>query len=86
MVLNTESKYPNRRAYVLMLRADATPGALAGSIENLVTGRRLDRPPTSWSNPLPKISKPLRASAPRTTPERGLSFCIGLRSAKALHR
>ena len=41
MVLNAESKYPNRRAYVLKLRADATPGVLAGRIENLVTGRQL---------------------------------------------
>ena len=39
MVLNPESKYPNRRAYVLKLRADATPGVLAGRLENLVTGR-----------------------------------------------
>jgi len=38
MVLNTESKYPNRRAYVLKLRCDATPGAPAGRLENLVTG------------------------------------------------
>jgi len=42
MVLNTESKYPNRRAYVLKLRADAAPGTLAGRIENLVTGRQLE--------------------------------------------
>jgi hypothetical protein len=40
MVLNTESKYPNRRAYVLKLRADATPAALAGRLENLVSGRQ----------------------------------------------
>ena len=40
MVLNPESKYPNRRAYVLKLRGDATPGALAGRLENLVTGRQ----------------------------------------------
>jgi len=40
MTLNPESKYPNRRAYVLKLRGDATPGALAGRIENLVTGRQ----------------------------------------------
>ena len=39
MVLNPESKYPNRRAYVVKLRRDATPGALAGRLENLVTGR-----------------------------------------------
>lgn len=40
MVLNAESKYPNRRAYVLKLRGDAAPGALAGRVENLVTGRQ----------------------------------------------
>lgn len=40
MMLNPESKYPSRRAYVLKLRGDATSGALAGRIENLVTGRQ----------------------------------------------
>jgi len=40
MVLNPESKYPNRRAYVVKLRCDATPGALVGRLENLVTGRQ----------------------------------------------
>jgi hypothetical protein len=38
-VLNPESKYPNRRAYVLKLRGDTARGALAGRLENLVTGR-----------------------------------------------
>ena len=42
MVLNPESKYPSRRAYVLKLRADAIPGALAGRVENLVTGQQLE--------------------------------------------
>ena len=42
MVLNPESKYPNRRAYVLKLRRDATPDTLAGRIENLVTGHQLE--------------------------------------------
>ena len=42
MVLNAESKYPNRRAYVLKLRSDATPDAVAGRIENLVTGNQLE--------------------------------------------
>jgi len=42
MVLNPESKYPNRRAYVLKLRGDARPDAVAGRLENLVTGRQLD--------------------------------------------
>lgn len=40
MVMNPESKYPYRRAYVLNLRGDATPWALAGRIENMVTGRQ----------------------------------------------
>lgn len=40
MVLNPESKYSNRRTYVLKLRSDATPGALTGRLENLVTGRQ----------------------------------------------
>ena len=40
MPLNPESKYPNRRAYVLKLRGDATAEALAGRLENLVTGRQ----------------------------------------------
>ncbi|MDN8613652.1 hypothetical protein [Variovorax ginsengisoli] len=42
MVLNPESKFPNRRAYVLKLRSDATPEAFAGRLENLVTGRQLE--------------------------------------------
>jgi hypothetical protein len=42
MVLNSESKYPNRRTYVLKLRADATPAALAGRVENLVTGQQIE--------------------------------------------
>jgi len=42
MVLNPESKYPNRRAYVVKLRRDATPEVLAGRIENLVTGRQCE--------------------------------------------
>jgi hypothetical protein len=42
MSLNPESKYPNRRAYVLKLRRDATPEALAGRVENLVTGQQLE--------------------------------------------
>ena len=38
MPLSAESKYPNRRAYVLKVRSDATADALAGRLENLVTG------------------------------------------------
>jgi hypothetical protein len=42
MTLNAESKYPTRRAYVVKVRGDAQPDALAGRIENLVTGRQHD--------------------------------------------
>jgi len=40
VTLKPESKYPNRRAYVLKVRNDANPDALAGRLENLVTGRQ----------------------------------------------
>ena len=39
MTLNPESKDPSRRAYVVKVRSDAKPGALAGRLENLVTGQ-----------------------------------------------
>ena len=42
MTLNTEAKYPSRRAYVLKVRSDAKPGALVGRLENLVTGQQRD--------------------------------------------
>ena len=40
MTLNAESKYPTRRAYVVKVRGDAKADALAGRIENLVTGHQ----------------------------------------------
>ena len=42
MILRADSKYPNRRAYVLKLRSDATPDDLCGRLENLVTSEHLD--------------------------------------------
>jgi hypothetical protein len=42
MALQSESKFPNRLAYVLKLRGDATRDAIGGRLENLVTGRRLE--------------------------------------------
>ena len=42
MTLNTASKYPSRRAYVVKVRSDAKPGVLAGRLENLVTGYSCD--------------------------------------------
>ena len=68
MALNPESKYPNRRAFVLKLRGDATPGALAGRIENLVTGRQ--REFTSAEELLASIASDLE-SAPAGRPADG---------------
>ena len=42
MSIPPESKFPNRLAYVLKLRADATRDVIAGRLENLVTGQRLE--------------------------------------------
>ena len=41
MPLNPESKYPSRRTYVLKMRSDADRNALAGRVENVVTGRQV---------------------------------------------
>ena len=38
MTLDREPKYPTRRAFVVKVRGDARPDALAGRVENLVTG------------------------------------------------
>ena len=61
MTLNTKSKYPNRRAYVLKVRGDATPDALVGRVENLVTGQQ--REFTSGHELLESIASDLEASA-----------------------
>jgi hypothetical protein len=42
MTLKSESTYPSRRTYVVKLRNDAGPNALAGRLENLVTGGQRD--------------------------------------------
>jgi hypothetical protein len=40
MPLESESRYPARRTYVVKLRSDATCGAFAGRFENVLTGRQ----------------------------------------------
>lgn len=42
LMLKTDSKYPNRRTYVLKLAGDATADQLRGRLENLVTLEQLD--------------------------------------------
>ena len=69
MPLSAESKYPNRRAYVLKVRSDATADALAGRLENLVTGGLCEF--TSARELLDSIANDLQASVQHgTEPER----------------
>jgi hypothetical protein len=42
MILRADPTFPNRRAWVLKLRCDATPAALCGRLENLITGDHVD--------------------------------------------
>jgi hypothetical protein len=67
MSLNSTSKYPNRRAYVLKLRSDAKPGALAGRLENLVTGRQ--REFGSGTELLDSIASDLQVSSDEREPQ-----------------
>jgi hypothetical protein len=60
MSLSPESKYPSRRAFVVKLRHDARPDALAGRLENLVTGQ--SREFASGGELLESIAADLRKS------------------------
>jgi len=59
--LNPESKYPSRRAYVIKVRSDAQPDALAGRLENFATGQ--SREFTSGGELLRSIAEDLAANA-----------------------
>jgi hypothetical protein len=62
MTLKSESTYPSRRTYVLKLRSDASGDALAGRIENLVTGGQ--REFASGAELIESIARDLKASLP----------------------
>jgi len=66
MALDTRSKYPTRRAYVLKVRSDAKPDALAGRLENLVTGQQ--REFASGRELLHSIASDLQANADEPSP------------------
>jgi len=61
MPFQPESKYPNRRSYVLKVRSDAKPDALAGRLENLVTGEQ--REFACGDELLESIARDLRSTA-----------------------
>ncbi len=61
MSLKAESKYPSRRAYVVKVRHDARPDALAGRVENVVTGQSTEF--ASGGELLKSIAGDLEASA-----------------------
>jgi hypothetical protein len=65
MTLNPDSKYPSRRAYVLKLRSDAQPGALAGRLENVITGKQHEF--SSGLELLDSLTGDLAAAADNTT-------------------
>ena len=67
MPFHTDSKYPTRRAYVVKVRGDAEPKALAGRLENLVTGRQCEF--ASGDELLESIASDLEAT-PRERPFR----------------
>ena len=67
MALNSETRYPARRTYVVKVRSDATPGALAGRLENVVTGRQRDF--ASDSELVESLASDLRQSAAERPPD-----------------
>jgi hypothetical protein len=67
MTLNAESKYPTRRAYVVKVRADASPDAPSGRLENFVTGQQRDF--ASGRELLELIASDLRATSHARSPE-----------------
>ncbi len=42
MTLRADPTYPSRRTFVVKLHSDATPDALCGRLENLVTCKQTD--------------------------------------------
>jgi hypothetical protein len=66
MVAHPDSKFPNRLAFVLKLRGDATPDALTGRLENVVTARRVDF--TSARELLDAVADEIEANTSKTAP------------------
>lgn len=66
MILDSRSKYPSRRTYVLKVRQDAAADAPAGLLENIVTGELRERvlaafhDSTKRDDPLKRFSEACR--------------------------
>lgn len=65
MAFNSETKFPSRRTYVVKVRSDATPGSIAGRLENVVTGRQRDF--ASDRELVDSIARDLGEAAPERT-------------------
>ena len=65
MPLSSDSTYPSRRAYVLKLRSDATPGTLSGRLENVITGSQ--REFSSGDELIDSLTGDLQANAEDTS-------------------
>jgi hypothetical protein len=65
MALDRESRYPNRRTYVVKVRSDAKADAIAGRLENLVTGRSHEF--ASGAELLDSIARDLEASVEKSS-------------------
>jgi hypothetical protein len=65
MAFNPESRYPNRRTYVVKVRSDAKADAIAGRLENLVTGRSHEF--ASGAELLDSIARDLEASVEKSS-------------------
>ena len=65
MPLSPEAKYPSRRTYVVKVRGDAKADAIAGRLENLVTGRSHEF--ASAAELLDSIARDLEASGAKSS-------------------
>jgi hypothetical protein len=63
--LKPETKYPSRRTYVVKVRSDAKADAIAGRLENVVTGRSHEF--ASAAELLDSIARDLEASGGKSS-------------------
>ena len=74
MALNSEPKYPSRRMYVLKVRSDANPDALAGLIENLATGQQQEF--ASGNDLIESIARDIQATIDAASVKAKSKWCL----------